>query len=235
MQEWIGHIAAAIIGGVIILILAVIGWRGQHHAISATQYSAAKGGMLYFVEVMEEDLSNMGAGQTTTSLSAPGGYGAFVDVNLASDPYHVEFFSWTDRSTDIDPTTDQNIRVRYEWEETGTVQVKDPATNTYVPAETYLIKRFVNDSPTGESIDTLTEVELTFLDGSGGEITATQIEATPSLLRQVRAIDVNLRAVSPLGGGEGYLTTEDPALQYQIDQTRWNRVIRPINLTRITN
>ena len=54
MQELIGQIAAAVIGGTIILILAVIAWRGQNHAISATQYSAAKEGILDFAEVIED-------------------------------------------------------------------------------------------------------------------------------------------------------------------------------------
>ena len=78
LQELIVHIAATMIAGVIILILAVVAWRGQHHSVSSEQYSAAKRGVLDLVQVFEEDFSNMGAGRTNATLKNPAGYGDLI-------------------------------------------------------------------------------------------------------------------------------------------------------------
>ena len=246
MQELIGQIAATVIGGVIILILAVIAWRGQSHAVGSVQYSSAKESILDFAEVMEEDLSNMGAGLTNNTLRSSTGYGGFYGAssfNTTTPPYSFKFYSWTDRSTPINPSADLDSWVEYEWEETGNVQVFEPTTNSYVSTPTYQIKRTVKTAtgsaaPSGESMDSLTEVAFIFW----GDDPATSetweeldIESDNSLMRHVRAIEVTLKAVSPLGGGTGYLDASDPAMRGQIDQTRWARMIRPHNLTRVPN
>lgn len=239
MQELIGQIAATIIAGTIILILAVVTWRGQHHSTSAVQYSAAKEGLLDFAEVMEEDLSNMGAGRTNATLDAPAGYGAFygsTSLNTTTSPYSFKFYSWTDRTTNIDPTKDYDSWVEYEWEQVGTAQVKDP-TGAYITVPTYKIERTVqtddgtttSTTSSGESIDTLTEIEFKFFNDMGKERFP---ETTPAQMKDVHAVRVKLKGVSPLGGGEGYLTNEDAALKYDVDQSRWSRMIRPPNLNR---
>lgn len=247
MQELIGQIAATVIGGVIILILAVIAWRGQSHAVGSVQYSSAKESILDFAEVMEEDLSNMGAGLMNNDLHGPSSYGGFYGAssfNATTPPYSFKFYSWTDRSDPIDPTQPHDSWVEYEWEETGNVQVFDPTTNSYVATPTYQIKRTVKTAtgsatPSGESMDSLTEVAFIFW----GDDPATNpetwetldVEGDNSLMKHVRAVQVTLRAVSPLGGGTGYVDANDPATRGQIDQTRWSRMIRPHNLTRVPN
>lgn len=244
MQEWIGHIAAALIGGTILLILAVIGWRGQHHSTSATQYTAAKGRMLDIVQVLEEDLSNMGAGLTNNTINEEGAAaaadiyaGAFYTdegnpFDTTSATRTIRFCSWTSRSTSFaDPTLDTCDRVRYEWKEVGTAQVRT-TSGTYASVPTYQIERFVNGTKNGESADVYTQVRFDLFDSSG----AVEVNPSPSSnLKNVRAVRVSLRAVSPLGGGEGYTSDEDPALRYQVDQTRWSRMIRPLNLARVSN
>lgn len=240
MQELIGQIAASLIAGTIILILAVVSWRGQHHSTSAVQYSALKEGVLDFAEVMEEDLSNMGAGRTNNTLTSAAGYGAFYSstaFNTTTSPYTFKFYSWTDRTADITPGTDHDSWVQYQWQQTGTVQVKDPATGNYVTTPTFKIERTVKTAAgsatsSGESIDTITGITFEFLNDVG---TALAVETTPSLMKNVRAVRVTLTAVSPLGGGEGYLTTDDAALKYDVDQSRWSRTIRPPNLNRVPN
>lgn len=233
MQEWIGHIAAALIGGMILLILAVIGWRGQHHSTSATQYTAAKGGILDIVQVLEEDLSNMGAGLTNNTIHSPSPpyAGAFytdegAPFDTTSATRIIRFCTWTDRATPLpDPTMDTCVRVRYEWSQTGTVQIKTPA-GPYATVPAYKIERFVNGTKNGESADVYTQVQFDLFDEND---TPTGDPAA------ARAVLVSLRAVSPLGGGEGYNSDEDPALRYQVDQTRWSRMIRPLNLARVPN
>jgi hypothetical protein len=242
VQELIGQIAASLIAGTIILILAVVSWRGQHHSTSAVQYSALKEGILDFAEVMEEDISNMGAGLTNNALNAPAGYGAFYSstaFNTATSPYSFKFYSWTDRTANIDPnpTTPYDSWVEYEWQQTGTVQVKDPTTGNYVTTPTFKIERTVKTAAgsatsSGESIDTVTGIDFEFLNEAGVEV---DVEANPALMKNVRAVLVTLTAVSPLGGGKGYLATDDAALKYDVDQSRWSRTIRPPNLNRIPN
>ncbi len=243
MQELIGQIAAALVGGTIILILAVIAWRGQSHSISTVQYSAAKEGVLDFAEVLEEDISNLGAGLRNNVLreldppTSPlldsdlagafytGGPAAF-DTLSSSTPRRIHFCSWTARGTDIDPTEDVCDDVEYRWVTGSSVQVFNPATGAYDTVPTYLVERFVNGTKDGESIDSITEITFDLFDANN----------TPtSTLPDVRAVQVTIKAISPLGGGEGFIDPNDPAIRGQIDQTRWTRMIRPHNLTRVPN
>ncbi|MDX1419532.1 MAG: hypothetical protein R3181_06145 [Rubricoccaceae bacterium] len=239
MQDLIGHIAAVVIGGLLLLVVATLLWRGQQTRISSVQYATAKDGTLDFVRFLEEDLSNLGAGVPNDVLtdSAPNGStgdayeGGFYEVtgvafDTSSATRVVRFCSWTDRATDIDPALnycDLSSYVEYRWQQSGTVQVWDPATNAYVPSPTYLVERYVGGTKQGESVDSITHLRFDLLDTN---------EASTGTLADVRAIRVSVRAVSPLGGGEGYQVTDDPDLRYQVDQTRWTRTIRPPNLTR---
>lgn len=236
MQELIGQIAATVIGGVIILILAVIAWRGQNHATSAVQYSAGKEGILDFAQVMEEDLSNMGAGLKNATLADSSKHGGFADAtafDTSSTVREFRFYSWTDRLTDDNYATDTDaVLVRYQWSQTGTVQVLNPLTQVLETKPTYIIERAVDSGagfePAGSSIETLTEVSFDFFDEFGNP----ENVGTAAGMRDVRAMDVTLRAVTPLGGGTGFVDASDPAQRGEIEETRWNRVIRPHNLTR---
>lgn len=247
MQEMIGIIASVVVGATIILVIAVISWRGQSHATSAVQYSAAKAGILDFAEAMEEDLSNMGAGQSNAFLRAATNFGAFPDADSyqpeASPTAYLQFYSWFDRdntwsNTALNTSADYFNQVRYEWRETGTIHTFDPTSNAYVPDTTYVVERLVSSgggafTTAGSSIDTLTEIEFTFRDIDGNEVDITT-PATASDLQSVRSIEVTLVAVSPLGGGTN-VDANDPARRGEVDQTRWTRVIRPPNLIRVTN
>ena len=237
MQELIGNIAATIIAGVILLILAVVAWSGQHHSVSSEQYSAAKQGVLDLVQVFEEDFSNMGAGRTNVTLKNPAGYGAFFSAssfNVTAAPFSVRFYAWTDRSTSIDPEVDYTNNVEYRWDATGTTQIYDPPTNTYVTVHTYTIERFVNGTANGSSIDTITDVSISLYNSSGTELTPAAINDDASLLNQVYAVQISIRAVSPLGGGQGYRDENDAALRHEVEETRWSRTFRPVNLARVS-
>lgn len=250
MQELIGQIAATVIGGVIILILAVIAWRGQHHAISTTQYSAAKESVLDFAEVIEEDFSNLGGGLTNNAVSETvqdancpneGGFSANATAfDTTSATRTVEFYSWVDREAtvpDDDPDVcDDGFIVKYEWTATGnTVRVLDGAT--YVTKPTYRIERFVKPASggayvkNGESVDTVTEFTIDLFDADGNAI---NLMADLTQGYRVRTTLVTLKIVSPLGGGQD-VGPDDPTYRGSIDETRWSRTIRPINLARVSN
>jgi hypothetical protein len=54
---------------------------------------------------------------------------------------------------------------------------------------------------------------------------------TTTVFSEVRQLGVHVRGVSPLGGG----TTEHlGGMKQHVDETRWDSVIRPRNLTRHT-
>lgn len=236
MQEWIGHIAAALFGGIILLLLAGVAWRGQHHAVSSAQYAAAKGSLLNLVEVMEEDFSNMGAGRRNNTLRDAAGYGAFVDdasFHVTASPYSVRFYTWPDTAAAIDPAVDHTHNVEYRWTEADSLRIKGDSTGLYHAVPAYSMTRYVNGVAAGTSFDTITALEVTLYDGAGAEVTPAAVAATPTLLNSVRAVEVLLRAVSPLGGGKGYDSDEDAALRYQVDETRFHRVYRPLNLARV--
>ncbi len=245
MQELIAIIASTVIGATIILMLAVIAWRGQNHTTSSVQYSAAKSGVLDFAEVIEEDLGNMGAGQSNAFMRANyGGFTSLSSYDSTATPGYLEFYSWTDRNASVsnaalNPSVDYNRRVRYEWSEVGTAQVFDYTTRDFVAKPTFIIRRFVDDGsgsldPAGSSIDTLTEIVFRFynIDGIAVDINA---PATTAELHSVRAIEVALAAASPLGGGTGFVDASDIAQRGDIDQARWVRRFRPPNLIRVTN
>jgi hypothetical protein len=238
MQELIGHIAAVVIGGVLVLVLAALLWRGEQTHLGVVQYDTAKTGLLDFVRFLEEDLSNLGAGvpnAVLTDTSAGGlsdawqggfyhdGTAAF---DTASTPRVLRFCSWTDRTADIDPAVnycDATTAVEYRWQVMDTVRVRQPGTNAYVETPTYRVERFVGGTAAGESLDTITLLRFDLLDAN---------DAVTGTLHDVRAVRVFVRAVSPVGGGEGFLDADDPDLRFQVDQTRWSRTIRPPNLTR---
>ena len=240
MQEMIGLVASVVIGAILLLLLAVIQWRGQHTSIDAAQFASAKVGMLDLAELLEEDLTNLGAGLAVADMRNTGGaadvtpnQGGFTGASYAFDTTgtggvrRIEFYSWADTSSSVaNPLTTvaSPYVVRYEWRATGeTVQVFQASTNTYVSRPTYLVRRFVNGTAAGESMDTMTRLRFDLFDASN---TAT------STLQNVRTVEVSLRAVSPLGGGDPGMVDTEVGLAPAVSETRWHKTFRPPNLGR---
>lgn len=242
MQEMIALVASVIIGAVILLAVALIQWRGQHTSIDATQFVAAKTGVLDFARVIEEDVSNLGAGLTVPDMhnqANPPGYtgstanqGGFTTSSAAFDTTSatrtVEFYSWAPNdptTTDIpSPLATTTYTVRYEWTATGnTVLVFNPNTGGYVSTPTYLIERYVDGTKTGESVDTVTQLRFDLFDAAGNPT---------NVLANVRQLEVTLMAVSPLGGGEAGMIDTEAGVAPAVSESRWNKMFRPPNLAR---
>lgn len=242
MQEMIGIVASVVIGAVILLAVALIQWRGQHTSIDATQFVAAKTGVLDFARVVEEDVSNLGAGLTVPDMlnqPNPPGYtgttanlGGFTTSSAAFDTTSstrtVEFYSWAPNdptTTDIpSPLATSTYTVRYEWTATGnTVLVLNPNTGGYDTTPTYLIERYVDNAKTGESVNTVTEFRFDLFDAAGNATNA---------LANVRQIEVTLMAVSPLGGGQAGMIDDEAGVAPAVSESRWNKMFRPSNLAR---
>ena len=237
MQEMIALVASVVIGAVILLILALIQWRGQHASIDAAQFASAKSGMLDLVNVFEDDLTNLGAGLSVADMedglsgTTPnvGGFtGSFgsvaFDTSSTSSPRTIQFYAWADTSTTANALATSTNVITYSWDNTGeTVLVLDPASGTYVSRPTLILRRTVDGNPAGESLDTITEITIDLFNAAG---------MTTGSLADVRTLEVTVKAVSPLGGGESGMIDTEAGLAPTVSETRWHKTIRPPNLGR---
>lgn len=97
--------------------------------------------------------------------------------------------------------------IRYEWAPTGTATLND---GTSIP--TYQITRRLDGAFSGESMSTITGVRIDLMDADS--------VAVGGLFANTRLVSVDITAVSPIGVGDA------------IEQPRWRRIFRPVNLTR---
>ena len=206
MQEMIAYTAVAIIAAVLLLTLALVSWRGQQGSIDAAQYEAATQGALDFVQFLDRDLANLGAGLSDAYVANSGAVITFDSTKPTTPTPNTLVEFWT-QATAAQVTAWDSVRVRYQWALTGTAQVLNPTTGTYDIAPTYIVERFEwncsdspcpstpNWQPRGQSVGTLTEFDLTFFDIVGDTL------ENPMASNAVREVRVAFRVVSPLGGG----------------------------------
>jgi len=184
--------------------------------------------MVDLVRQLQADLHSLGAGVSNANVEAGQ---AIVAYTADADTTEVfAFHTYADSSAFTAKAAPPVVCYQRELSG-GTAHVWDPATSDYREKPTFrLVRRMNPTSPstctggtiTGASMSSLTEffVELRHDDG-------TVTTAVPDPL--IRELAVHVRGVSPLGGG----TTEHlGGMKQHIDETRWNVVIRPLNLTR---
>lgn len=97
--------------------------------------------------------------------------------------------------------------IRYEWATTGTVKLNNDSTVT-----TYQITRLLDGAYSGQSMSSITGVRIDLMDADSAAVGAT--------FSNTRLVSVDITTVSPLGVGDA------------IEQPRWRRIFRPVNLTR---
>lgn len=226
MHALLDNLVAVLIGGIVLLIIAFIQFRGQEAAVGSVQYYAAKSQMVDFVRQLQVDVNSIGAGVPNAQIELGQ---ALVGHTVSGDTTDVFAFRTYADSSNF-PTKGATDVVCYHREPTGEiVHVWDPGTATYVPKPTFRIVRRLNPSSPGtcaggtvigSSLSTLTEFSLE-LRREDGTATNTFSEA-----RQVYA---HVRGVTPLGGGK---TAHQGGMRQHIDETRWNGLFRPPNMTR---
>lgn len=96
--------------------------------------------------------------------------------------------------------------IRYEWEQIGTLELQSGT----VPA--LEVRRLTDSNPAGMSSGYITSFRVDFFAQGGTSVVPT--------VDSMRVVQVDVTAVSPLGRGN------------TIEQSRWTRVFRPVNLTR---
>ncbi|NBB75675.1 MAG: hypothetical protein GVY35_18685 [Bacteroidetes bacterium] len=234
MHFLLDHLVAVMVGATVLLMVAAVQFRGQEAAVDSVQYRAAKARTIDWARQVTQDLQNIGSGLTRSELQSGT---AFIDTSFATNGVFI--FRATTGNKDaagfsqFGPGT-ANV-ICYERQMTGdTVNVFNPATGARTDRETFRIVRRLNPSygagscsggtVTGQSMDTLTRFDLRFWTQAG------RAGPPPARLRDIRVLHIDLRSVSPLGGG----TTEGRGGMKQfVDETRWSQGFRPFNLNRI--
>ena len=227
MQALLDNLAAVVIGATVLLIIAFTQFKGQEAAVDGVQYYAAKTHLVDFVRQLQVDLNSLGAGVPNAQIETGDAFAAYA---ATADTTDVLAFRTYGDSTAFAAKAATDV-VCYQRTLTGeTAHVRDPATGAYVAKPTFQVVRRLNPTTTpttctggtvtGASMSSLTEfhVDLRREDG------------TPTAaFAEVRQLGVHVRAVSPLGGGT---TEHQGGMKQHVDETRWNGVIRPPNLTR---
>lgn len=233
MHFLLDHLAAFIVGATVLLMVAAVQFRGQEAAVDSVQYRTAKARTIDWARRVALDLQNIGSGLTRSDLERGR---AFIDTSFATNGVFIFRAMTNDKNaagfSQFGPGT-ANV-ICYERQLTGTtVNVYDPTTGRRTDRETFRIVRRLNPSygagscsggtVTDQSMDTLTRFDLQLGPHAGPS-------GEPADWSAIRIIHVDLRAVSPLGGG----TTEGQGGMKQfVEETRWSRRIRPYNLHRL--
>lgn len=226
MQVLLDNLAAVVIGSTVLLIIAFTQFRGQEAAIDGVQYYAAKSQMVDFVRQLQVDLHNVGAGVPNADIETGE---AIVTYATTGDTTEAFAFRTYADSLSFAPKPGPDV-VCYRRELTGeTAYVRDPAAGGYEEKPTFRIVRRVNPTSsadctggteTSASMASLTEFHIDLRRDNGS--------TTPNY-SEVRQLGVHVRGVSPLGGGE---TEHLGGMKQHVDETRFNGIVRPPNLTR---
>ncbi len=174
MQLIFDHSVAFLLAAAIVFTLAGLALRGQNAAIESTQYYDARANSHALIELLEQDLLNLGGGIFDINvlpnvLSFPAGQKfSFVTLkNHASADTH---------------------RVEYKWEQVGTVALRDTVKSTYRVTRTA--------GGTKSTFDGVTEFNVTLRDRFLAPVTVA------ANVGHTRRIDVTLAIVSGLGVSE---------------------------------
>lgn len=202
MQAVFDHLTAIVISIVIFGVLIAMQIRVQESQVDATRHYANRTHMVSFIDVLERDLHNLGAGVDPADPM-------IVDYSWSGSPKFIEFQTIVDTAA-----TATAELIRYELVPTDTVDVGANGTIDMVPC--YELRRFVYDpigsqyQLDGKSQERLTDFEIELRDGSGSPIGAN--------LNDTRMIQVRIAAISPLGADQ------------IVQRSRWQTLFQPINL-----
>jgi limonene-1,2-epoxide hydrolase len=114
------------------------------------------------------------------------------------------FFEFVGQTVQGDPTP---RTIRYQWQQSGYAQLANAVTRP-----TYTIERRINGVVSGTSMDTITGFEVDLMTADSNAVVTNYADT--------RIVGVLLTAVSPVG------------VSKEIEQTRWRRVFRPVNMLR---
>ena len=206
----IDHVAAVVIGVVILFMVFALSARANDSAVEATQVDLAKADLRSLVDVFEQDFTNMGSGLGKANGSAA--QRAVAERSSASGWETVRFYalpSETATSTQL---------VTWRWRQNGTVTVPDASGGTTTVPQ-FEIERVIGTGTSAQTaaFEKLVDFDLVLRYDELNPISPTAYSNADSLAL-IRYVDVELALVSP-AGADGL-----------VQETRWAKRYRPINL-----
>jgi hypothetical protein len=197
VQIILDNINAVLIGGVIMLIIASMSLNNRETMIDGARYQAGRMHASDLTRVIERDLRNLGVGADTSEAS-------IAAFQWDDDAKAFEF-----RTTSDTVMTTTSYMVKYELVKSRKMATKEDSV------QCYQLKRYALSGgvykPDGNSIETITELDIALLDRDGAPVNGD--------LAAARSIDVSLVAISPLGEDE------------IVERYRWRTRFHPINLS----
>lgn len=209
MQYMIDHIAAIVVGAVILLSVIAMAATSNRGAIEAAQVDMGKTELRSLVDALEQDLSNMGSGMANPNFNGAATNRVVQTYTEAAGKTTLSFFGLRDD----DMSTPDPSLVTYEWEQSGTVTFPD---GTSTPA--WVVTRQEGTTPV-TTFGTATDFSVTLLkDSPVLGIKPVSPNSHPDSLALVRYVDVAVGLAAP---------AESEGL---VQRAQWTKRFRPINL-----
>ena len=223
MQHFIGYTISVVIAGLILLMVLALQFRQREVAVDTVQYEAAKSDILSFVAVVEQDFRNMGSQQRALAKTASDVEVKDVVNSIYPDPdafkdytvsgsdttWIVEFWGST-----LPEQPAQLIRYEYTKRDGETVRLMRNGTEQDV--HVYDVVRLVDEVVTMRSSGEITDFRV----APRRKEECGSLDPTPSKPWFTRKIDVEIKAISPLGQGD------------YIEETVFQSGYTPLGMTR---
>ena len=175
------HLLSIIVAGVIFLVLVQVQLTGQQTQVETTRYYAKRTQMVAFIETVQRDFQNIGAGVDPATQM-------IVSYTWNSTEQSIEFLAT------VDTTAGAPVElIKYQ-------RLSVPTEQSHCEEEVpcYEVQRFVHDGsayqPDGKSMNTLTDFKIELRTWNGTPVVAN--------LDETRQIAVRMAALSPMGREE---------------------------------
>ena len=205
----IDHVAAVVIGVLILFMVFALSSRASDSAVEATQVDLAKNDLRSLVDVFEQDLTNLGSGLGKANGSAAQ---RAVEQRTSGAWEEIQFYALPSE------TATATQLVTWRWRQNGTVLVPDGNGGTTAVPQ-YEVERSVGSGASAQTagFENLVDFDLTLRYDELGRLTPSAYGIQDSLAL-VRYVDVRLGLISPAEADD------------LVQETRWSKRYRPINL-----
>jgi hypothetical protein len=199
MQALIDHIAAVVIGATVLLIIMAVTIRTQDNSIATVQAELAKSELRVIVDLLEQDIMNMGSGGIRQNSDTANR--VIEQFALNGDDTVLRFYGLASPGAGLATTT-------FEWRFRNEGEI---AFSDGVVIDAFEVERTV----AGQTVtfENVADFNITLRDGN---LQPVPLGASADDLAFVRFVEVELGVVSPAG--------PDDILQ----QTRWTKRFRPV-------
>lgn len=224
MQNLIGYTISVVIAGLILLMVLALQFRQREVAVDTVQYEAAKSGILSFVAVVEQDFRNMGSQQRALAKTASDVEVIDAVTKIYPDPAAEDYtVSGNDTTWIVEfwgstrPEQPAQL-IRYEYTKLDGETVRLMRNGVEQDVHVYDVVRLVDGVVTVRSSGEITDFSV--IPRMKEECDTPDPERIPNKPWFTRKIDVEIKAISPLGQGE------------YIEETVFQSGYTPLGMTR---